>query len=313
MIRATAYSDCRGIEISFDAAKWAEQATDQALIDLGACGFRGDYPADDVVMYMADSGDAEAVKLFEFIKLVPRQPWNGDTNGFECEVDEDDLRVWLTATRPHLVAAVFAGVAGNVLGIAGATTTKTYDVIISRTLEDSFRYSVQANDEVHAAKLAHMQWDRDASSACPAAAAAYVDDDELSRTYEVHDLAADELHMLDRLDVWEEGEVDPEYRRKAGDVGDTVAAADNATLLAEDIVKRIDGPLFRRQRSLIYALETALFGKLSAAQLEDLSGISNLLEVIADTAHDVYGMATLMQANDDLYQSSDFPDLLDRK
>jgi hypothetical protein len=44
-----------------------------------------------------------------------------------------------------------------------------------------------------------------------------------------------------------------------------------------------------------------------------LIGIRTLLEVLADTAQEVFGMATPLQSNDDLYQSSDFPDLLDRK
>lgn len=102
MIRATAWSDCRGIEVEFDATPWAEQATDQAIIDLIECGFRGDYPADDVVIFMAGVNE-QAAKLFRFIELVPFQPFSRDTNGFECEVDEDDLRAWLRERRPELM------------------------------------------------------------------------------------------------------------------------------------------------------------------------------------------------------------------
>lgn len=90
----------------------------------------------------------------------------------------------------------------------------------------------------------------------------------------------------------------------------TKANNDNAVLLAEDIIKRIDCQQFRRQRSLLYALESVLADKLTEKQLDDLDGICNLLEVLADTAHDVYGLDTLMKSDDDLYQASDFPILL---
>lgn len=108
MIRAEAWSDCQQFRIEFDATLWANQASDQALIDLGECGFRGDYPADDVVMFMADHCE-KAAKLFEFLQIVQTQPYNGDTNGFECAVDEDDLHTWLTIHRPHLLDKVFFG------------------------------------------------------------------------------------------------------------------------------------------------------------------------------------------------------------
>ena len=105
MIRAKAWSDCRQLRIEFDATLWAEQATDKALIDLGQCGCRCDYPADDVVMFMADH-DNKAKSLFEFIEIV-RHQMNGDTNGFECEVEEEDFRAWLQENKPQLVEQVF--------------------------------------------------------------------------------------------------------------------------------------------------------------------------------------------------------------
>jgi hypothetical protein len=191
--------------------------------------------------------------------------------------------------------------------------TKVYGVIVGSTMEDEFSYSVQADDEVSAARIAHEMWTRDATLTRKAGVAVDYRFREIERAYQVHDIDGNEVFIVDRIEVVPDSEGDFEYEQKADDVANANGTTNNATLLAEDIVKRIDGPLFRRQRSLIYALETVLAGKLSAVQLEDLSGISNLLEVIADTAHDVYGLATLMQADDDLYQGSDFPDLLDRK
>lgn len=108
MIKAKAWSDCRGIEVEFDATKWAQQATNQAITDLIEIGCRGDYPADDVVLYMARF-DKSAEKLFTFIELVPLQPFSGETNGFECEVDQDDLKKWLKENRPELYYSSFCG------------------------------------------------------------------------------------------------------------------------------------------------------------------------------------------------------------
>lgn len=108
MIRAEAWSDCRQVKIEFDATLWAEQASDQALIALGQCGCRGDYPADDVVIYMANH-DEKAKSLFAFLEIVQHQPISGDTNGFECAVNEDDFRKWLKDNKPYLVEQVFSG------------------------------------------------------------------------------------------------------------------------------------------------------------------------------------------------------------
>ena len=105
-IRAQAWSDCGQCKVEFDAILWAEQASDKALIELGQCGCRGDYPADDVAMFMADC-NKEVARLFDFIQIVRRQPFSGDTNGFECAVNEDDLRQWLQRHKPHLVEQVF--------------------------------------------------------------------------------------------------------------------------------------------------------------------------------------------------------------
>jgi hypothetical protein len=127
MIHAKAWSDCRQFEIEFDATLWARQASDEAIIALGACGFRGDYPADDVVMFMADNGDEKAAALFEFLKIVTRQPFSGDTNGFECEVDSCDLLSWLAANRPNILSATFT---------EGAVFDTTFKFVRAKLQED---------------------------------------------------------------------------------------------------------------------------------------------------------------------------------
>ena len=104
-IRAKAWSDCRQIKVHFDCLKWAEQATEEELSDLISCGYSHDYPADEVVQYMADH-DNEAKKLFDFLEIVTRQPFSGDMNGFECEVNEGDFISWLGSNKPHLKVIV---------------------------------------------------------------------------------------------------------------------------------------------------------------------------------------------------------------
>ena len=104
-IRAKAWSDCRQIEVHFDCLQWAEQASDKELSELIACGYSRDYPADKVVRFMADH-DEQAGKLFDFLSIVERQPWSGDKNGFECEVDEGDFNSWIESNKPHLKVIV---------------------------------------------------------------------------------------------------------------------------------------------------------------------------------------------------------------
>ena len=65
------------------------------------CSSDLDYPADEVVQYMADH-DEQAKKLFDFLEIVTRQPFSGEMNGFECEVNEGDFISWLGSNKPHL-------------------------------------------------------------------------------------------------------------------------------------------------------------------------------------------------------------------
>ena len=107
-IRAKAWSDCGQMKVAFDCSRWAEQATDKQLSDLIACGCSRDYAADEVARYMSEH-DEEARRLFDFLDVARKQPFSGDTNGFECQVDEGDLQGWLRDNRPGLLNALVAG------------------------------------------------------------------------------------------------------------------------------------------------------------------------------------------------------------
>lgn len=61
---------------------------------------------------------------------------------------------------------------------------------------------------------------------------------------------------------------------------------------AEDIISKIDGPMFRDQRRAVMQL-LCDNKEITPMQAEALEGLSNLLDAIADCAYDVYGLDTL--------------------
>ena len=58
----------------------------------------------------------------------------------------------------------------------------------------------------------------------------------------------------------------------------------------EDLFKRIDGPLFKKQRLAILEL---IDGDIGAEKAEMLEGIQSLLDQIADIAYDSFGIDCL--------------------
>lgn len=99
MIPAYCHTDDRRIEVKFDAAPWFKQASNDEITDLAACGFGGDYPADEVAIWTADHND-EVALMFKYIEAVttPRH-----AEGFECHVDEKSATTWVTKNRPYLI------------------------------------------------------------------------------------------------------------------------------------------------------------------------------------------------------------------
>lgn len=103
MIEATAYSDDRLYEVDFDATPWFDSADGNAILRLAACGWRGDYPADQVVYDTIDYGIGEASdKLKEMMGYVARKK----DMGFECEVDKQQALDWLQSNRPRLAISI---------------------------------------------------------------------------------------------------------------------------------------------------------------------------------------------------------------
>ena len=99
MIRANVHTDDWHYDVDFDATAWFEQASDQEIIELADCGWRGDYPADAVAEFMADHNN-QIQRLFDYLSHDPRT--GKDPIGFECSVNEGDARAWLKEHRPQI-------------------------------------------------------------------------------------------------------------------------------------------------------------------------------------------------------------------
>ena len=109
IIMTEAYSDDRVIQVSFNAAKWFEQASDQTILDLAECGWGGDYPADKIVDYY-DCTDAvlskdhdKIKKLFTYLDAIRN---TSSACGFECHVEEEAAMEWIKNNRPHLLGQI---------------------------------------------------------------------------------------------------------------------------------------------------------------------------------------------------------------
>lgn len=106
-VQASAHSDDRVKEISFDARPFLARAGEDELLGLREIDWRGDYAADAVYHAACAAGDYDAMKLEAYLAGGPTMP-DGDTVGFEVVCDETDMLAWLRAHRPEMHAAVMA-------------------------------------------------------------------------------------------------------------------------------------------------------------------------------------------------------------
>lgn len=103
MIRAECHSDDRNVEVRFDATPWFEQAKDEQIADLFACGWGGDYPADAVAEYMAEHNEKIAF-MFKYLVAISDDPTKKDCHGYECHItDELAALNWILENRSHLL------------------------------------------------------------------------------------------------------------------------------------------------------------------------------------------------------------------
>ena len=102
-IKAKAHSDDRVYEVDFDAEPYFRNANAEAILQLAKCGWGGDYPADNVVLYVAEKSlNDNVVAMFGYLE---RKNKTADV-GFECRVDRESAMRWLKDRMPLLHAAI---------------------------------------------------------------------------------------------------------------------------------------------------------------------------------------------------------------
>ncbi len=97
LIEAEAHSDDHYYEIKFNAVLWFIHATDDEILALARCGWRGDYPSDAVAQWTTDhAGGHDGLQdLFKHIEVASKT----GTMGFECSVSSDQAMPWLLTNR----------------------------------------------------------------------------------------------------------------------------------------------------------------------------------------------------------------------
>ena len=110
-VTAGGHSDDRQFEVSFDAAAWFAQATDDEIFALYRIGWSGDYEADAVLDYFRDK-DVDVTALYDYLEATHREG-SRQPVGFECSVNGDEALVWLKVHRPALFLRVFADMSGQ--------------------------------------------------------------------------------------------------------------------------------------------------------------------------------------------------------
>lgn len=96
MIHANLRSDDGVASVSFDSTPWFEQASDQEIIDLAACGWGGDYAADEVSQHFSGGVTGQ---VFDYLDTHPLRETN-NAIGHETRVDADEAIEWILANRP---------------------------------------------------------------------------------------------------------------------------------------------------------------------------------------------------------------------
>lgn len=98
VIKATAWSDNRAVEVEFNAGEYFTTAYDDEIMGLAMIEWRGDVEADQVALYYEDR-DYRLANLFHYIATTDLPE---DFSGFECAVDEESAMSWLRQHRGEL-------------------------------------------------------------------------------------------------------------------------------------------------------------------------------------------------------------------
>jgi hypothetical protein len=97
-VAAYVHSDDYVFDATFDATPWFEQASDDEILALAKIGWKNDYEADEVARFV----ESERVEVvFDYCR---RKQAQGNTVGFEAEINPTSALEWLRQHRPHLSA-----------------------------------------------------------------------------------------------------------------------------------------------------------------------------------------------------------------
>lgn len=98
-VSAEIHSDDHVFTANFCATEFFEHASEPELLALAECGWRGDYAADAVALFMEDK-DTEVAFVLASVRERQDAGFDGDYSGFEVSVDEEEAMAWLKAKRP---------------------------------------------------------------------------------------------------------------------------------------------------------------------------------------------------------------------
>ncbi len=99
-VKATVHTDDYVHDVSFDAAGWFAQASDEEISALRAIGWKNEQEAD----WVAELFDGTHPEVTELFRYLAKMQGRRNAPGFECEVDEGDAVAWVRANRPALAA-----------------------------------------------------------------------------------------------------------------------------------------------------------------------------------------------------------------
>lgn len=136
-VEAEVWTDDHTIEVVFDAADWLAQASVEDIISLHNIDWRGDLPADNVVLWMQDK-DYEVAGLFHYLNNT-RLPV--DFSGFEVSVNEEQAMAYLKAHDINKYWLVREGI--------GEAKCSKVMVLESRTFKKEFAFFHEVDDQPH--------------------------------------------------------------------------------------------------------------------------------------------------------------------
>ena len=116
IVSAEAHSDDHKIQVRFDATTWFEQAGDEEINDLMEIHYGGNLAADRVADFFEKN---QTKRLFDYLSFSPTMA-DGDTIGFECNIDQVQAEAWIEKNRPHLMKKEYRFVVTGGIDVKGA-------------------------------------------------------------------------------------------------------------------------------------------------------------------------------------------------